>query len=409
MALHPFGEHIISDPLVSDPFGVIHRGVAFKGATFERHLAVRVFSEALSSTDAVRNPQDLSWLDRDGRKGVAPESFQMGLNPEPHATWPYQQGVTLAQWIDTARSEMLPPTVGNALAVLLEMVRAIQNIHDAGLNHGVVTPYGWWVGMDGSVQNVDLAFAPAIQEAAIVDSGIQKAIEPYMADGSVKAVQQDIYALGAIFFEMITMAPLPYCQTPQALETVLDEAKSPHEENDGKVPESLRRIMKRMLLVGEPYESASALLKDVSALAYDEEFETTTFATAFYTSTLFRTRVEQESISVRSEMLGDYSIYAAGMIGKNFLDRDRTDTSGAEVAMVQRFEARKKRNTLVLGVLIAASVVMLVGGAIYTRKNAASDPSVAKAVEQARKESQEIEKMKEEVQQKLQQVAQRKR
>src|SRR5471030_2481551 len=115
------------------------------------------------------------------------------------------RGQTLKQFLADAR-----PTARQALAMVRQVAGAMREAHESGLVHGDLKPSNLMVEPSGTVRILD--FGLATQDDAQATTSLQNA-DPqgtiaYMAPerllgGSLRA-QSDIYALGVVFYELLT-------------------------------------------------------------------------------------------------------------------------------------------------------------------------------------------------------------
>lgn len=118
----------------------------------------------------------------------------------------YTLGLAL-QRLNT-REVYLPPTL--ALAMCIELLDAVSAAHNAGVVHGALTPGNILLGADGRISVADFGALTALQASAplkksFASRGRSSYRAPELNNGGVPTVASDLYALGAITYELLTL------------------------------------------------------------------------------------------------------------------------------------------------------------------------------------------------------------
>ncbi len=173
--------------------------------------------------------------------------------------------------------------IAEVLDVATGVASALAAAHDAGIIHRDIKPENIMVRPDGVVKVLDFGLAKlADPESALKDSssggimGTLLYISPEQAGGLQPDARSDLYALGAVMYEMITGHP------PLRGESFIDIAfaianetpKPPSRSVDG-VPPELDSIILKLLEKDRDrrYASARQLLGDLNTLRRELEFE----------------------------------------------------------------------------------------------------------------------------------------
>jgi eukaryotic-like serine/threonine-protein kinase len=115
----------------------------------------------------------------------------------------YVEGETLA---DALRRGPLP--LERALEIVRDLASALDHVHAQGIVHRDVKPANVLLGLDGSVKLVDLGIGTAAGHTRITQSGVVLGTPAYMAPEQVEGTEvtsaADVYALGAVAFELLS-------------------------------------------------------------------------------------------------------------------------------------------------------------------------------------------------------------
>jgi serine/threonine protein kinase len=175
------------------------------------------------------------------------------------------------------------PQPGEACARLsATLAKAIHAAHQAGIIHRDLKPSNVMFGPDGIPKITDFGLAKRLEEQGYTETGqvlgSPSYIPPEQAQGRAKDVgpAADVYALGAILYEMLTGRP-PF-KGRTAVETVmqvLNEDPVPPSHLQAQVPRDLETICLKCLNK-EPskrYASAQALADDLDRYLSDRPIQ----------------------------------------------------------------------------------------------------------------------------------------
>ena len=362
------GSYLLASELTSDPFGSVHRAVVIAGSGFDRHALVRSFSEELYQ--AGLNTR----LSEAGR--VVPllggaRTYGLGYRIEggklPHVAWDYVPGRSLAQLIEKAKQEQIPFGVDHALTVIQGVAQGIVQMQAKGVSHGVLSPHSVWVSFEGATQIVDAPYAAILKSLLPKAPGVQQKLAPYL-QGTGEALQQDLFALGAVLYELLTFERLPLGGDLQA---VLDRATLKAAQEEGPLPAEIRAFLGRILLGRQPFATAEAFSAELERVLYDGEYSPTTFNMAFFMHTLFREENDRDATAMKAEQVDNYLAYtAAGESLRSGATRVE-HLDGHDEA-----QASQKNNTLLIGGGIAAVVILGLGYIFFGRPKV--DPAMQK-------------------------------
>ena len=190
------------------------------------------------------------------------------LDGRPYFTMEFVEGGSLAQKLAGA-----PQSARPAAALVAGAAEAVHAAHQRGIVHRDLKPSNILLTADGTPKISDFGLARHLEGAAgLTLSGAPVGTPSYMApeqaEGKSRAVgpAADIYALGAILYELLTGRPPFRAETTAAtLQQVLTKDPVPPSRLNSGVPRDLETICLKCLNKEPPrrYASAAALAEDL--------------------------------------------------------------------------------------------------------------------------------------------------
>jgi hypothetical protein len=178
-------------------------------------------------------------------------------------------GGSLAQQLN---GTPMPPR--RAAQLLLELARAVQHAHEQGIVHRDLKPANVLLTETGVAKIADFGLAKLLdieqgQTRTGAVLGSPSYMAPEQAEGKVRAIgpTTDVYALGAILYELLTGRP-PFlgASVLETLDQVRTHDPAPPQALQPKVPVDLATICLKCLekATAERYPSAAALAEDLN-------------------------------------------------------------------------------------------------------------------------------------------------
>jgi tetratricopeptide (TPR) repeat protein/tRNA A-37 threonylcarbamoyl transferase component Bud32 len=184
----------------------------------------------------------------------------------PYLSLEFVSGGSLAQ-----KQGGIPQPPRQAAALLETLARAIQHAHQNGVVHRDLKPANVLLAEDGTPKITDFGLAKQpgpdlTATGAVLGTPAYMAPEQASGDSSSAGPAADVYALGAILYELLTGRPAFQGATPlETLEQVRSQEPVPPRRLQPKVPRDLETICMKCLQK-EParrYASAGALADDL--------------------------------------------------------------------------------------------------------------------------------------------------
>lgn len=214
---------------------ILSRDVAIKILRYdlsnEEELHRRFRREALSAT-SLTNPNIVSIYD-------------VGEDGDMHyIVMEYIKGKTLKQYIQ----EFSPLSAARSVHIMKQLTSAIAHAHENGIIHRDIKPQNILMDEEGNVKITDFGIATSLGATSFTQTnsviGTVHYLSPEQARGGVATMKSDIYALGIVFYELLT-GELPF-SGESAVSIALKhlQAETPSvREFDASIPQSVENIV----------------------------------------------------------------------------------------------------------------------------------------------------------------------
>ncbi|MBS1767188.1 MAG: energy transducer TonB [Acidobacteria bacterium] len=359
------GSFLLAAELAKDPFGSLNRGVQPAGAAFDKHVLIRLFSDELFQAGMGTRAADIEKvLPLLGNSRAFGQNYRYEGGKAPVCVCDYVPGRSLGQLIEKAQMEQLPFGVDHALSVIQGVAQAVVQMHSKGLTHGLLSPHSIWVSFEGAAQIIDAPYAAAMKSYLPRATGMQTWLAPYLQLQGATPLQQDLFGVGAILYELLTFKKLPLGDLQGAIASATLKAA----QEDGPVPAEIKAFLTRLLVPGNPFNSVESFNAELERVLYDGDYSPTTFNMAFFMHTLFRDENERDGAAMKAEQADNFTAYtAAGEALRSGATRSQ------HIEGFDEEEAKKGKNRIAL-IGAAAVVVLGIGGYfLYSAGKSKSD------------------------------------
>ena len=189
----------------------------------------------------------------------------------------YVAGLDLKRYI----KENAPLSNEEAVRLMGQILLAMRLAHTQGIIHRDLKPQNVLLTPDGNAKVSDFGIAVAFAETSLTQTnsmlGSVHYLSPEQARGSKASVQSDIYAMGIIFYEMLT-GHIPY-DGDSAVTIALQHFQKPLPsiiEENKNVPQALENVVIKATAkkLSDRYKSVAEMYVDLSScLSYERRNE----------------------------------------------------------------------------------------------------------------------------------------
>ena len=189
----------------------------------------------------------------------------------------YVAGLDLKRYI----KEHYPLSNEEAVRIMGQILLAMRLAHAKGIVHRDLKPQNILLTPDGTAKVTDFGIAVAFAETSLTQTnsmlGSVHYLSPEQARGSKATIQSDIYAMGIIFFEMLT-GHIPY-DGDSAVTIALQHFQKPLPSviaENPSVPQSLENVVIKATAkkLTDRYQTVSEMYVDLlSSLSYNRRNE----------------------------------------------------------------------------------------------------------------------------------------
>ena len=240
-----------------------------------RHVAIKILRSD-QSTDAI----SILRFEREAQAATTlahpniVEIYDVGEYKNHHyIVMEYVAGKTLKKVI----RDRAPLLNLEAVDTMKQLTSAVAEAHKRGIIHRDIKPQNVIVKSDGSLKILDFGIATAKGSAQLTQAnnvmGSVHYLAPELAKGEPASPQSDIYALGIVFYEMLT-GDVPF-KADQAVQIALQHMREPMpsvRKANPNVPQSVENIIIRATAKNPRlrYQSRDEMLKDLEKCMLSE-------------------------------------------------------------------------------------------------------------------------------------------
>ncbi len=240
---------------ILEPLGQGGMGVVYKAwdAALERHVAVKTLAPGVVRDSAYRRfLQEAHAVSKLNHPNIAVLHHIGETNGEPFLVFEFLPGGSLREKLDEAREAGVYLETSEIVRHSLSLARALAHAHRHGVVHRDLKPANILFTADGEAKVIDFGVSKLRGGAELTGDGKTVGTIQYMspeqAAGDHVDARSDIFALGAVMYEMVAGTPAFDGGNAAATVRQVLEADPPalHELRP-LIPERLERVIKHAL------------------------------------------------------------------------------------------------------------------------------------------------------------------
>ncbi len=198
------GRYNIDGVIGTGAMGIVYRA---EDPLLQRRVAVKVLSADLSATEGVDFRERFFREARSAGQLSHPNIvtiYDVGqTNGIPYIAMEYLQGFTLRETLDSGN--VLP--IKKVMDIIVRVIRGLEFAHKQGVIHRDIKPSNIMLTRTGLVKILDFGIAHSSSSAkTLTDSliGSPRYMAPEQISGEKVDARSDLFALGAVLYEMVT-------------------------------------------------------------------------------------------------------------------------------------------------------------------------------------------------------------
>lgn len=382
-----FGSYLLLKKVGEDALGETFRAGKIGRQGVERVLLLRVFNG--QGLDSARLAQHLATVGpalqalKSPTLGLCVDSGQIG--GVPFVAYDYISGKSLAALLEQARKKHSPVPFDHALLIAERAAMGLSVAYETRLGdervlHGFLAPHLVMISNEGETRLLGFEAAGGLRGSAahpLLREAFGRYLSPEVLAGQPRHKADDVYTLGALFFELLTGERIP-AGSSAVLAAAVDAATLANEGT--ALPAGLAELLKQSFVPREQrIADAPTWHKSLSKQMGDGHYNPTTFNLAFYMHSLFRDEIDKESQEIEVEKTIQLSAEQLRPAAPAATPAAAPARSVEEEFGLTTPEKKGGMSPAVLGGIAAALVVAAVGGYMAFGRGSAPPPAATPA------------------------------
>lgn len=235
-------------------------------------------------------------------------------------SWEFVEGKDLGV-VFTRMGEGFPLALDQTLYIVSRILAALETAHgtrydDHQIFHGALSPVDVLITYEGDVKIKHFNIANVLSKSATERKDAYKKIETYLSpeflEGKAPDKRSDVYALGLIFYRLLTGEPLFAGSRDIDIRQRLESSHmmTPYQDDD-RLPASICDVILKCVSSdsAKRYANVKDAKQAIDALLVAGDFSPSTFNLAFFMHTAFRSEIEAEVKAIEEERAMSFMEY----------------------------------------------------------------------------------------------------
>ena len=318
-----FDEYYLVERIAVGGMAEVFKGVTYSDEGFERQMAVkRVLPHIAEDKDFIEMFIDEAKLVSQLQHPNIPQVYHLGKHEDQYfISMEFISGQDVRSVFDRAKAQGIKLDLGVCANIVMEVCDALDyahrktNAHQEPLHliHRDVSPQNIIISYDGSVKLIDFGIAKAVGQINQTQAGILKGKFSYMSPEQARGykidARSDLFGLGAVLYELITLERCFLGQTDfSTIERVRNtEYKLPRKIRR-EIPAQLEKIVRKSLAKdpNDRFQSAADFQEALRVFVRTHQLQRSRAQISTYMSSIFVQEIQSEQ-----NRFADFRAYAS--------------------------------------------------------------------------------------------------
>ena len=336
-----FDEYYLVERIAVGGMAEVFKGVTYSDEGFERQMAVkRVLPHIAEDKDFIEMFIDEAKLVSQLQHPNIPQVYHLGKHEDQYfISMEFISGQDVRSLFDRGTVQSIKLDLGVCTYIVMEVCEALDYAHrktnarqePLHLIHRDVSPQNIIVSYDGTVKLIDFGIAKAVGQINQTQAGILKGKFSYMSPEQARGysidARSDLFGLGAVLYELITLERCFLGQTDfSTIERVRNTEYQLPRKIRRDIPAQLEKIVRKSLAKdpNDRFQSAADFQEALRVFVRAHQLQRSREQVATYMSSIFAQEVKNEQIRFEN-----FQAYALNHIpeAKKSIDSNRFNES----------------------------------------------------------------------------------
>ncbi len=310
-----FGKYLLLDKIAAGGMAELYRAKIIGEEGFEKLVAIKKVLPHLATEDElVKAFVDEARLAAKLHHENIVQIYDFGTMESDHfISMEYLFGKNLRMVVNQAKRKDKPMGLDNILYLVGRVCDGLDYAHklkdfsgeELTIIHRDISPPNVFITYQGHVKVVDFGIAKAASQSSTTQVGVIKGklayMSPEQADGAVIDHRSDIFAVGAVFYELLTNQRMFEGETMQVLSKVREANFVPAQEIVPDLHPCIIAVLDKCLAKDrkQRYQSCGEMLADVEECSFELGLRPSARNMAAYMRDLFGREISREETAIR--------------------------------------------------------------------------------------------------------------